>query len=661
MTGIAGIWNLDGRPAQRELLARMSARLSHRGGDAEGLWVEGAVGLACQLRRVTPESLRETQPLAGPAGSVIVFDGRLDCREELFAALPATERLAADAPDPELLLAAYAALGERLWKRLTGDFAFALFDAGRRELFLVRDVLGARSLYYHRAGNALIFASEIKPLLAHPETRTRPNELDLADFLLADSPLHHNGVTFFENIHHVPPSHVLRVTPQVQGLRRYWDFDTGRQVRFRTRGEYAEAFRHYFERAVRRRMRSAYPVAFTVSGGLDSSSVYCVAQRLRAAGAVPRVPLHGFTFDMPTGTPADEMIYVQAIERDYHARIERVLVKRGMLDGNEHELGQVHRLVEITEMPFLDDQLATSKVLYAGIRATGARSLLTGHWGDQMLFTQAYLVDLLRRMRWARVRGHLREFTRWLTDTDPRALRQRFLLDLVKYHAPASALPMLRQLRRKILGRTRDCAWYSDWFRGLAARGVYRNPHDGKRFTSLHARSLYEDVRARYYVLSLEWNDKFGAAHGLEMSFPFLDPELVAFLMAIPGDVQTAGGVPKAILREAMRGILPEEIVGRSWKADFTFIVRDGMQQDLPILIRSLNGDPLLRSFGYVDESRLQRMLAKMNTPGYCWAEGEISQLSNLIGLAFWLRRFFGQDGLAKAEASEPERPVRCA
>lgn len=651
MSGIAGIWNLDGRPVDRELLARMSARLAHRGGDAAGLWTEGAAGLACQLRRVTPESLSETQPLAGPAGCVLVFDGRLDCREELFAALPRSTHIAPEAPDPELLLAAYAALGERLWERLAGDFALALFDAARRELFLVRDALGVRPLYYHRAGDTFLFASEVKALLAHPEVRTRPNDLDLADFLLADSPLHHNGVTFFENIRHVPPSHLLRVTPQQQGLRRYWDFDTERQIRLRTNAEYAEAFRHYFERAVRRRLRSAFPVAFSVSGGLDSSSVYCVAERLRAAGAVPPVPLHGLTFDAPAGTPADEMIYVQAIERDYQARIERVLVRRGVLDGDARALEQVRRLVEVTEMPFLDEQLATSQVLYAAIRATGARTLLTGHWGDQMLFGQAYLVELVRRLRWLTVRAHLREYSRWFTDADPRALRQRFLLDLVKYHAPASALPLLRQVRRKILGRTRDCAWYANWFRTLASRGVYRNPHDGKRFASLHARSVYEGVRDRYYVLSLEWNNKVSAAEGFEMSFPFLDPELVSFLMAIPGEVQTAGGVPKALLREAMRGILPEEIRRRTWKADFNFLIREGMEQDLPVLIPDLLRDSVLGSSPYVDRARMQAMLAGTNNRNGP-REEFIAQLINLVGLAHWLRQFFG-DG-------KPEAPECC-
>jgi asparagine synthase (glutamine-hydrolysing) len=661
VSGLAGIWNLDGRPVGRQLLVEMSTRLAHRGGDGEGYWIAGPVGLASQLRRLTPESLREQQPLVDAAGRVLVFDGRLDNREELFAALPTAASLAAEAPDPELLLAAYGALGERLWERLTGDFALALYDAGRRELLLVRDRLGVRSLYYYHTGALFLFASEIKPILAHPDVRTRPSELDLADFLLADSPLHHQGVTFFESIRHVPPAHLLRVTPEKQELRRYWDFPVERRLRFRQRGEYAEAFRHYFERAVRRRLRSAYPVAVSVSGGLDSSSVFCVAERLRSAGAVPQVPLYGFTFDTPTGTIADEMMYVEAIEREYGVRIERVPVCWGMLDGDARAMDAVRELVTATEMPFLDEQLATSRRLYAAIRARGARVLLTGHWGDQMLFASSYLVELVRRFRWLRVVRHLREYTRWLTDTDPRALWQRFLMDLVKYHTPASALPLLRRIRRKLLGRTRDCAWYADWFRELAARGVYRNPHDGKRFASLHARALYEDARARYYVLSLEWNDKVGAAEGLQMAFPFLDPELLSFLMAIPGEVPTAGGVPKALLREAMCGILPEEIRGRTWKADFTMFIREGLQQDLPILIRHLRQDRLLHSFGYVDEARLEAMLAALEASGLHPGDPEGAQLCNLIGLSVWLHRFFGGERAARRETAPREPATQCA
>ena len=125
MSGIIGVWNLDGRPVEPELLSRLSAPLAHRGPDGEGQWIKGPVGLSCQLMRVTPESLHETQPLVHPAGPVIVFDGRLDNREELLSLLKGAWGAEADSPDPALVLAAYDKWGEGFPEHLNGDFALA--------------------------------------------------------------------------------------------------------------------------------------------------------------------------------------------------------------------------------------------------------------------------------------------------------------------------------------------------------------------------------------------------------------------------------------------------------------------------------------------------------------------------------------------------------
>jgi asparagine synthase (glutamine-hydrolysing) len=169
MSGIVGIWNLDGKPVEREVLARMSATMAHRGPDGEEMWIKGPVGLGCQLLRVTPESEKETQPLVDSSGAVVVFDGRLDNREELLESLKDSYQVSSSSPDPDLVLAAYEAFGDRLPERLAGDFAFGLFDPNRQQILLARDAIGIRPLYYCRTRDTFLFASEIKALLAHPE------------------------------------------------------------------------------------------------------------------------------------------------------------------------------------------------------------------------------------------------------------------------------------------------------------------------------------------------------------------------------------------------------------------------------------------------------------------------------------------------------------
>src|SRR5437762_9247802 len=134
MSGILGIWNLDGRPVDRSELCRLSATLSHRGDDDEGVQICGAVGFASRLFRVTPEASTEVQPLTDSSGTLLVFDGRLDNRDELLSVLPRTSQTSSNSPDPALVLAAYRQFGDSFAERVNGDFALGLFDRSRSRL-----------------------------------------------------------------------------------------------------------------------------------------------------------------------------------------------------------------------------------------------------------------------------------------------------------------------------------------------------------------------------------------------------------------------------------------------------------------------------------------------------------------------------------------------
>lgn len=642
MSGIAGVWHLDGRPVSPDELNGMAERLAHRGGDARGVWLGGDVGLACELRRVTPESLQESQPARHPAGHAIVFDGRLDCRKELLSVLPAGRSLEG-APDPELLLAAYEELGERLFAHLNGDFAFALFDARQRKLYLVRDPMGVRPLYYHRAGDTFLFASEVKAFLDHPKFDARPNDRDLADLLLATSPLQNRYLTCFEGVEAVSPSHFVRVSPASIESRQYWDFDVGRRIRYRSIEEYAEEFRERFFAAVCRRLRSAWPVAIQVSGGLDSSGILCAIEYIRRSTPSALPPTPAFTFQGIAGTPSDEIRYVEAIERKYGISVHRVPSSIGIFTGSRDSVRAFEEQLYHIESPYPNDLVTMDTSLRRAVRAQGARVLLSGHWGDQFLFAQDYLVDLIHRFRWIRAFSHLQEYPRWFTDASPDAYRQRFRLDLIKYHAPQSLLPLLRKARKALGGLNRDCPWYGDRLRELARRSDYRPPRARSQFATVHAVGMYAEARARYHVLNLEWNDKMAALYGAEAGFPYMDRDLLAFLMNAPGEVLTWRGVPKGLLRIALRDAMPEEVGQRRWKADFSGVVKCGIRSDYPLLLEQLDRCSVAATRGYVNEPGLRSELAGMeNLPGSD-AERMYSRVINMIGFCLWMEIFFGE------------------
>lgn len=631
MSGIVGIWNLDGRPVAPSLLASLSAALSHRGPDGDDQWMSGSMGLACRLLKVTPESLAEIQPTIGPSGTALVFDGRLDNRAELLANLNDARGVTAESPDPVLVLAAYDRFGDRVAEHLAGDFAFGLFDPDRCRLLLARDAIGIRPLYYTRTHNTVIFASEIKALLAHPDVPAVPNDDMLACFLVSSAPKD-TSMTCFKNVASLLPAHCAIVTPDSFSTRQYWDFAVTEQ-RFGSFQDYAEAFRHHFTQAVRRRLRSAHPVAVSVSGGLDSSSILCLGETLRRTGGTPAPSLIGLSYLSPAGSPSDEKEFLVEIEQQYGLSIARVPITNfGLMDGCREAVWHV-------EAPFLDHQWNTSRVFYHRAQTLGTRVMLTGHWADQVLFPQAYLIDLFRQLRWRDIRTHLRAFEYWMPDVMPGFFRKRFWLDLARHHVPEGVLPYLRRLRAD-----RPPAWYSDALCRQAFRHLLRRPILGAGLPTAHARSLYEEVRSPYHVQCMEWNNKVAAMHDMEMAFPFLDRDLLSFLMSIPGDVQTSKGVPKALLREGMRGILPDAIANRRWKADFTHLVNEGMERDYSQLLDCLQAGAATFKWGYVKgnilHEHLHRLRGQIRGAATCeatWA------LSDLLALELWLQVFFEQ------------------
>ena len=647
MSGIVGIWNLDGRPVSPSLLASLGERLAHRGSDTSDQWCHGPVGLACRLLRITPESLKEAQPAVGPSGTVLVFDGRLDNRTELLALLSDNRDIAADSPDPVLVLAVYDRFGDRFAEYLNGDFAFGLFDPRQPRLLLVRDAIGVRPLYYTRVRDTVLFASEIKALLAHPDVPAFPNDDMLACFLLNSTP-RDASMTCFRGISSVLPAHCMAITPDRMSDRQYWDFPVTEQ-RFGTFHEYADAFRHHFTNAVSRRLRSAHPVAVSVSGGLDSSSILCLAETLRRNGNSTANSLLGLSYQSPAGSPSDETEFLVEIERQYGLAIELVPVSVGLMDD-------CHEAMWHIEAPFLDSQWDTTRTFYRRAHALGARVMLTGHWADQVLFPQAYLIDLFHQLRWRDVGLHLQEYGRWMTDVPASFFRKRFWLDLVKYHVPEFSIPYLRRLRAK-----RPPAWYSDSFCQHAFRHLFDQPHLGAGQPTAHARSLYEEARSPYHVQCLEWNSKIAAMHGIDIAFPFLDRDLLTFLMSIPGDIQTWNGIPKALLRKGMKGVLPEAIVNRKSKADFTHLVNEGMERNYPKLLDSLESGAAAMTWGYVNRPRLQDQLRALRETIGGAATGEVAwSLTDLLGLELWLQVFF-KPRTVRDESATPERSREAA
>jgi asparagine synthase (glutamine-hydrolysing) len=612
MSGLAGLWNLDGRAAGRDSAVVLAHPLSHRGTDQGGIWADGPLALACRLLRAAPEATRDCQPAVDGLSNVLLYDGRLDNRAELWSALGG--EVARDAPDSELILAAWRAWDQGAFARLLGDFAIALFDRRRQTLILARDPVGCRPLYYWTDGRSIVFASEIKGILAHPSVSTAPNADLLADVLLLERPPYDDdGETPFAGVMAVLPGHRLIVTRDGIRSERFWDFDPAAELRYRSHEDYVEHLRALMLQAVARRVRSAHPVAVATSGGLDSSVILSLAdeinRRREPHSGAPLVPLCCSTSDDPA---AEENCFIRLLESERNIRVIRLpLGKPGNADA-------LRRVAWRSELPLFDDGwIALDPVLERAATA-GARVLLTGLWSDRLFFSTSYLVDLFRRGAWRRVASHLEEYRRWFVDADPKYFRARFRQDLIRYLTPEAVRSMLRPFRASFSISREGAAHAGHTLAARARRRRSGKAHPG--YASAHARTIYQTVRARSSRLQLEADEKIAAAHGLELATPFLDRDLIAFLMSIPGDVQTRDGVPRALLRDAMRGLVPGAILERRWRAETAELAR----------------------------SRVQAYVS-MQTPLHACADlGFLSRpalvddrLLGFVGLEFWSRVFF--------------------
>ena len=271
-----------------------------------------------------------------------------------------------------------------------------------------------------------------------------------------------------------------------------------------------------------------------------------------------------------------------------------------------------------------------------------------------MLASQVYLVDLILRGRWRTVRRHLAERTAWMTDASPNEFREQLMADLRRLLPPRWLVRRIGNVRQRWKSRAHP-GWYTTRF---VARTRGRLPWRGQThppFPTRHAEQAYRFATSAAYLVQARHRNALASMHGMVMACPFRDRDLVGFLMSIPGDVLNAGGVPKALLRESMRSVLPEAIRLRRWKADFTLLGNQCVINERATIDQLLDGTPLSVSAGLLAGDRLRRDLpalagsiASDGTVGAAW------QVSDIMALESWLRCFC--DPTARHSAAGAER-----
>ena len=612
MSGLAGMICLDGRPADRETLERMADAAPHLGPEGAGCLLSGPAGLLHLHRATTPEAAGERQPLENPdAGWALTFDGRLDNRADLWRSLPARERPAPEAPDSAYVLAAWAAWGEACPDRLVGDFTLALWQSRERRLFCARSPRGFRPFVWASDGRTLWFASEVGALGAGSRLTPRLNEGFLGE-VLACCPTTVTE-TLWDGVFSLAPGGAMTV--DAGGKRRAWRWYTGPfpDVHCRDDREYEEGFRHLLTQAVQSSLRSIGPVAFDLSGGLDSSSLVCLAAELQRTGRTATA-MQPFSLVFP-GEPQDESVWIDQVAAHTGQSVVRVTPP-------PYDWGLWRRESwESRDLP-LRPNAATRRVVLAAMQERGCRVVVGGEGGDDWLRgSHAHWPDLLRRGRWAKLWQEAR--TSEAVPLSPRRTLRRFL--------GAGVLPLVsrpereRLLYGRLLGEVPP--WIApEWARAICLADRLRAvPALPPALSGMGRRWLYGQNLGRT-ALTQPAMDRLNAQLGMEQRNPLHDRRLFEFILGLPGDQMRRDGWRKSLLRRALQGTVPDAVRLRRDKAEFGTPIRAALEQ---------LGDPLplphLDRRGWLRREQLPAGFVRWNAAA---VETVLAQTASLPGIS---------------------------
>lgn len=621
MSAIGAIFNFHNRPFAEEDLRDLSALwqgLRKWGPDGGRFVTSDSLGVCYQAFNTTRESLFEEQPLVARDGRILAADVRLDNRGELFAAthhlLGATRERATDA---DYVMAAHARWGAEFAFHLVGEYAIVLYDPRTQTVLLCRDHIGARPLYYHCNHDRLIVSSQLAPLLDVFDIARDIDEEYVAGRMSRGPAI---GLTPYKQIHGVKPAHLLIAT-QAGELReqRYWQFDTEREIRFAQDEEYEEAFRFHLRDAVQAPLRTDRPVMIELSGGLDSSTIACIAADSIRKGETQTRRFETVSYIYDESPTSDESNFIECVENHINRTGIRVRDEDSSLFPPSNP-----DLDIVTPNPILC-AFNYHEALCNLMRQTGARVLLTGIGGDQVTGASydpyPELADLLVLRKPLALHRRLQLWGQTLNTPYFSLLWHKTIVPVL----PRSVQPWCKQTAKRMP------PWFNPGFvarAGLLEKDLPPIDPFGFRLPSGRDQSIS-------YISVVK---NLSACHRRELSslntsHPYMHRPLIEFLQAIPFQQLLRPGENRSVMRRALRDVLPEKILRRKTKGNPSEGLARAMARECSAL-RSFVTDSRVCAYGFMDKPPLLEAIerAKNGLEVYAGA------LLMTISLEFWLR-----------------------
>jgi asparagine synthase (glutamine-hydrolysing) len=552
----------------------------------------------------------------------------LDNREELLACL--RDEIPGVQTDVAIVMAAYNTWGLDSLPKLIGDFALSLYDSRKRTLVLARDAIGSRTLFYHISKHKVTWSSELKAILLFSGGPPDIDDEYVAQFLVR-SPAPDRSP--YRTIKPVPPGHAVVIREAKVHVKRFWSLDPKHEIRYRTDAEYEEHYRCLFRDAVERRLRVDGPVWAELSGGLDSSSIVCMANQILRDGQVQATSLETVSCVSDECRSADERVFIREVEE----RIRKV--SRYMREENYRLFARFDGDGDIVMPNLLHCFADRYRALQEAIENSGGRVLLTGLGGDEVNCSQEAvspaLADLLVQRKLIDLHNEIQIWSQ---------IYKTPYIKLLLNDAVRPLLPRKIQARLTLRPHHTVPSWFDQKF---VARLNLRERMLGTTDIFGFCLPSSQDQSAGFLsAVSSISSGYFQERYQIEVSHPYLHRPLVEFLQAIPYEQRVRPGEARSVMRRALRDLLPEKIAKRRSKGGIDEVLYRTLSRDWPRL-RSMFENARVSSHGYVDPRSL--MVALNRARHGC--EPYTAALFRTIALEFWLRALEVQGAKVRSAA----------
>jgi asparagine synthase (glutamine-hydrolysing) len=588
-----GRWNWEGQPPAPGYIEKVSATLAPYGPDSNETYSKGGVQILYRAFHTTKESRRETQPHISLSGAVITWDGRLDNRAELISEL--RDVLTIASTDVAIVAAAYEEWGSDCFAKLIGDWALSIWNPVNRSLLLAKDPIGTHHLYYSFDNHQVTWSTILDPLVRFAGKTFAICEEYIAGWLSMFPAVH---LTPCVGIHSVPPSSFVLLRPERHTVSKYWDFDPEKKIRYRTDAEYEEHFRTVFAKAVQRKLRSDRPILAELSGGRDSSSIVCMADTVIARGVAetPRLDTLSMYDDSEPNWN----------ERPYFTKVEEKRGRTGWhINVGAQDLEERPESEPPPESPCDRFEQTpgyggrTSPQLSMCLASQGNRVVLSGIGGDEVMggvpTPTPELEDLLARAQFGGLAHQLKVWA-----LEKRKPWFHLFFEAARDFFPPALVGVPKNMR--------PAPWLQPNFVKRHWSALTGYPSRTKLFGPLPSFQsnvgTLDALRRQLARTALPFEPSY------EKRYPYLDRSLLEFMFAIPREQLVRPTQRRSLMRRALVGIVPDEILNKKGKS---FVARSpivDISNDWANRVE-MTQHMVSSSLGIVDRQRISDALQK--------------------------------------------------